>query len=102
MTKYQKFLIYKIYYIDNPEECYIGSTINFSRRKSQHKKNVNNRSSKMYKYPLYQYIRALGGFDKFNIEIVEYYPCKTKQEGLLREKELILLNNSKLNSIKPI
>jgi len=102
MSKYDKFVIYKIYLKENPEECYIGSTINFSRRKSQHKKNINNRVSKKYHYPLYQYIRALGGFDKFDIDIVENFPCQTKQEGLNREKVLIDIHKAKLNSIKPI
>jgi hypothetical protein len=36
------------------------------------------------------------------MEKVEDYPCKTKQEGLKREKELIDLYKAKLNIIKPI
>jgi predicted GIY-YIG superfamily endonuclease len=101
-NKYNKFVIYKIYQNDDPNMLYIGSTINFNRRKSQHKKNTLNRCSKHYKQPLYQYIRGLGGFDKFTMEKVEDYPCKTKQEGLKREKELIDLYKAKLNIIKPI
>ena len=102
MEKYDNFVIYKISQIDDPEICYIGSTTCFSRRKSQHKKNTNNRVSKKYKYPLYQYIRSLGGIQNFKFEIIEKYPCKTKQEGLQREKELINLHKSKLNINKPI
>ncbi|NBV41736.1 hypothetical protein EBR96_03080, partial [bacterium] len=81
---------------------YIGSTTNFSARKSSHKKNTNNKVSKKYNYPLYQYIRGCGGFKEFNIEIVEKYPCNSKIDGLRREKELIELYNAKLNSIAPI
>jgi predicted GIY-YIG superfamily endonuclease len=102
MSKYDKFVIYKIYQPEFPELLYIGSTTNFSSRKSNHKKYCHNRVSKKYHYPIYQYIRSCGGIEKFNIEIVEKYPCKTKMEGLQREKELIIFHNAKLNTNKPI
>jgi predicted GIY-YIG superfamily endonuclease len=102
MNKYDNFVIYKIYQTEFPDILYIGSTTNFSNRKSSHKKNCNNRVSKKYHYPIYQYIRNCGGFEQFKIEIVEKFPCKTKNEGLLKEKELIKFYNAKLNTIKPI
>jgi hypothetical protein len=102
MSDYRKFSIYKIYLIKDPSICYIGSTINFTRRKSQHKKNCTNRCSKKYKYPLYQFIRSMNGWDNFKIEILEKYPCNTKQEGLQREKELIEFHQAKINVNKPI
>lgn len=101
-NKYEKFVIYKIQPIDKIGECYIGSTINFSRRKSQHKKNTTNRKSKMYSYPLYQYIRTLGGFDKMTMEIIDKFPCKSKKEGLIRERELITINKAGININNPI
>lgn len=102
MSKYDKFVIYKIYQPEFPELIYIGSTTNFSSRKSNHKKSCKNRVSKKYHYPIYQYIRNCGGFENFNIEIVEKYPCKTKCEGLQREKELIEIYKAKLNTNCPI
>ena len=101
-NKYKNFCIYKIYQKEFPEIIYIGSTINFSQRKSNHKKNCHNKVSKKYKYPLYQYIRNCGGINEFIFEIIEKYPCNTKVEGLLREKELIEFHKAKLNSINPI
>jgi hypothetical protein len=98
-NKYDNFVIYKIYQKDDPNMFYIGSTTNLSGRKSSHKKAVTNRSSKKYNYPLYQYIRALGGWDKFTFELFEKYPCQTKGDGLLREKELIRDLGAKLNKI---
>lgn len=95
--RYKDFVIYKIYQKDDPEIFYIGSTLNFKRRKSQHIKNITNRRSRKYKYPVYKYIRELGGIDNFDFEIVEKYPCNSKGEGLLREKEWI--KNAKLNVI---
>lgn len=98
-NKYNKFCIYKIYQQSNPDIIYIGSTTDFNRRKSNHKKNCSNRVSKKYRYPLYQYIRACGGWENFTIEKVEDYPCKSRGEGVLREKELIKIYDAKLNVI---
>ena len=101
-NKYNNFVIYKIYPIANPEMLYIGSTTNFSRRKSQHKKNTYNRVSKKYNYPLYQFIRALGGWDVMKMEVLSKFPCKTKKEGLTKEKELIDFHGANINVNKPI
>jgi hypothetical protein len=102
MTDYDKFVIYKIYHPENPEIFYIGSTKKFLTRKFNHKKNCRNKVSKKYNYPLYQYIRALGGWEKFNMEIYEKYPCKTKGEGLQKEQEIIDLLKPKLNCMNAI
>ena len=96
---YNNFVIYKIYQPENPEIFYIGSTKNFSSRKSNHRKYCHNKVSKKYKYPLYQYIIACGGIDNFNIEIYEKYPCKTRGEGLLKEQQVIDLLKPQLNSM---
>lgn len=100
MSEYDNFVIYKIYQEDSPEIFYIGSTNNFSSRKSSHKKYCINKVSKKYKYPLYQYIRALGGWEKFNMVVILEYPCKTKGEGLQKEQEMIDLLKPNLNAIK--
>ena len=101
--KYRNFVIYKIYPIDSQNDfLYIGSTTNFSSRKSKHKKNTYNRSSKAYRYPIYQFIRAIGGWDKMVCEILEKYPCGDKKTGLMREKELILFYHANLNINNPI
>lgn len=102
MSKYNNFVIYKIYQPNSPEIFYIGSTNNFSSRKSNHKKNCTNRVSKKYHYPLYQYMRGLGGFNTFNMDIYLKYPCKNKIEGLQKEQEIIDILKPKLNSMKAI
>ena len=101
-NKYERFVIYKIYQPEIPEMIYVGGTTNFSQRKSNHKKNTTNRVSKKYHYPLYQYIRNCGGFDKFTIEIVEKCPCKTKMDTLRKEQEIIDFLKPQLNTIKAI
>lgn len=101
-NKYQKFIIYKISQKNDPTMVYIGSSINFKRRKAQHIKNTKNRRSKSYNYPLYQYIRNSGGWDNFDINIYQEFPCDNKIDGLTKEKEIIELLKSPLNTISPI
>jgi hypothetical protein len=104
MTQYNKFVIYKIFQEEFPDIFYIGSTANFSQRKSNHKKNHNNKSSKKYNYPLYQYIRKTGGWinGKWNMIVYEEYPCEDKKQGLTKEQEIIDLLKPKLNCNKSI
>jgi predicted GIY-YIG superfamily endonuclease len=101
-NKYKNFVIYKIFQTINPDIIYIGSTTNFNQRKAQHKKNIKNKVSKKYKYPLYQYIRTIGCWEDFTMEILLKYPCETKQEGLKKEKEMIEQHKAQLNNMKPI
>jgi predicted GIY-YIG superfamily endonuclease len=96
------YYIYKIYPKDDITMLYIGSTNNFSRRKSQHKKNITNKVSKKYKTPLYVFIRSLGGWDNFNCEIVIKKEFVSKEEMLETEKYYITELNAKLNINKPI
>jgi hypothetical protein len=44
----------------------------------------------------------MNGWNEFIMEIIEIYPCNTKEEGLEREKELISIHNAKINVNKPI
>ena len=83
---YSKSLIYKICPIDKKiEECYIGSTTSFSRRKYDHKSSCNNIQNKAYSKPLYKHIRENGGWDAFEMVLIEYYPCGSSLE--LRQRE---------------
>ena len=74
-----KYYIYKIIGKNNNEEFYIGSTNNFSARKSHHKKNVNNKVGKKYWCKLYQYIRANGNWENFEMVILEAGTCENKE-----------------------
>lgn len=82
----------------NIHERYIGSTTNFSRRRSQHKKNTNNRRGKLYRTKLYRFIRQFGGWDCFDMEIIEVYPCDNLMEGKSKEQYHIDLHIPLLNS----
>jgi len=95
-------IIYKIYQTELPDLIYIGSTNNFSRRKSNHKKNCTNRVSKKYNYPIYQYIRGCGGWSKFNMEIIDKFESDNKNSFLEKEQHYIDLLEPKLNSMRAI
>jgi predicted GIY-YIG superfamily endonuclease len=86
----------------NDTNLYIGSTTCFNRRKAQHKKAVTNKRGGTYYCILYRYIRKCGGWDNFIMEKVLDYPCETKHEGLLKEKEYIIKHESTLNSVMPV
>ena len=77
--------IYQIYCKDeNISDCYIGSTVNFSRRKRSHKSDCCNEQRHTYNVPVYKFIRENGGFDNWEFKILnqmEYYPeLRFKQE----------------------
>lgn len=86
----------------NDTNLYIGSTVNFNRRKFQHKKASTNKKGGTYYSILYRYIRKCGGWDNFVMEKILDFPCETKQEGLLKEKEYIIKYKATLNSIMPV
>jgi len=96
MVNYNKALIYKIVPKDNNDYCYIGSTCNFIKRKSQHKGACNKSNNKDYNIPLYKHIRDNGGWNEYDMILVEYYPCETKLELHKRERECKIEHNDNL------
>jgi hypothetical protein len=101
MPDYSKTVIYKIFCKDsNITEQYIGHTTDFNERKRRHKSNCNNENDNKYNLKVYQYIREKGGFENFEIVIIENYPCNNKKEALEREgywiKELKVSLNTEI------
>jgi group I intron endonuclease len=94
-----KYYIYKIVNKNNKEEFYIGSTNNFSSRKCKHKKSVCNKTSKKYWCKLYQYIRANGGWESFEMSVLEAGTCEGKEYIKQKEQEYINKLKPTLNSI---
>lgn len=84
---YSKTLMYKIVCNDiNVTDMYVGHTTDFTRRKSEHKSVCNNPNSKYHNYNVYQFIRANGGWDNWEIVLIEYYPCNDSLEATQRER----------------
>jgi predicted GIY-YIG superfamily endonuclease len=78
---YSKTSIYKICCNDaNITDIYIGHTTNFNNRKKDHKKDCNNDKMKNYNF-----IRENGGWNNWNMIIIENYQCNNIKEATIRE-----------------
>jgi hypothetical protein len=101
-TDYSKTIIYKIVCKDlNINDCYVGHTTNFIKRKADHKSNCNNINSKKYNFYVYQYIRDNGGWDNFTMIEIEKYPCNDKREAEAQERYFLEQLGATLNSFIP-
>ena len=98
---YSKSLIYKLC-CKNPEikEIYVGSTTNFIKRKYQHKSDCYNKNRNHYNHYKYQFIRNNGGFDNWDMVLIENYPCDNKRELEKKERYFMELLNATLNTKK--
>jgi len=95
---YLNTIIYKIICKDsNITNTYVGLTIDFKERKRQHTKNCIN----FKKGKLYDFIRNNGGWDNWEMLVVENYSCLTRKEAGLREKYWYETLNANLNKNYP-
>jgi hypothetical protein len=81
---YSKSVIYKIQAIHDDNLLYIGSTTDFTRRKSEHKKRC-----KKSKQKVYVMIRENGGWNCFNMIVVKEFPCENKRQ-LEQEEDCVM------------
>jgi len=99
---YSKTIMYKIVCNDlNVKECYVGHTINMTKRKCSHKSRCNNMKDKSYNRKIYQIIRENGGWDNWNMLLVEEFPCKDKYQACKREREVYEELEAKMNTLRP-
>jgi len=96
---YSNTYIYKFVSKDSSiKNCYVGHTVNFSVRKRHHK-------SDYIKYPgrrLYKFISENGGWDNWDMIIIETINCKNNSEAKLREEYWIKELNAHLNMNKSV
>jgi hypothetical protein len=92
---YSKGLIYKLQHNTINDLVYIGSTINFTRRKHCHKSSCNNENDNTLKYTT---MRANGGWDSFRMVVVKLYPCNSKRELDVEEERYRVELQASLNS----
>ena len=96
----KRICVYHIIEKQTNASCYVGSSKSFTDRKAQHRYDVANGSS----CPIHKYIRDRGGFDSFEIKILEEFDDITQENLYLKEKEYIQqlnpLCNKTLNVIK--
>lgn len=79
-------------------EEYIGSTTNFNKRKNKHKSNCCNEKDKEYNILKNVFIRENGGWDNWDMIMIEEYSCENKRQLEMKEEQIRVERNSKLNS----
>jgi hypothetical protein len=100
---YGNTIIYKIVCKDlNITDCYVGHTTDLVKRKNQHKGRCNNPNEKHYHVKVYQFIRNNGGWDNFDLILIEKYPCEDVNEAKKRERYWIEHLKSALNMTIPL
>ena len=87
VANYKNGKIYKIEHLEKPELIYIGSTTQFNRRKSNHKRICNNQPDSQFNFKLYEMMRLNGGWDAFKMMIIKEFPCNNKTELLIEEEK---------------
>jgi predicted GIY-YIG superfamily endonuclease len=96
-------IIYKIQHKENKELIYIGSTIDFKRRQREHKLKCKEQINFKRPSHLYKIINLNGGWDAFEMEIIESFFCNNgKKELLTKELYYIVKFNCIMNKNKPI
>ena len=100
---YNQTCIYKLVHFDdlNDENIYVGHTTNMTKRKWEHKHSCCNPNNKEYNQKKYQFIRENGGWDKWQMILVEKYSCKCSAEAKARERYWIKELKATLNTIEP-
>jgi hypothetical protein len=84
---YAKNFNYKIVCKDlSITDSYAGASTNWPKRKNSHKSNCHNEKSKEYNKKIYTFIRDHGGWENWEMILIEYFPCKTQLESAQRER----------------
>ena len=104
---YSNTHFYKIVCKDlNIKDCYVGHTANFKNRKSAHKTSHYNSFGKSYnnhvnnKY-LYKFIKENGGWDNWDMTLIETLNCENEMMAKKKEREYIEKLNATLNTARP-
>ena len=102
MTNYDNSVIYKICCKDEAiTDVYVGSTVNARNRKHTHKSTCNNKKSENHNAVVYRYIRDYGGWENWQFVLLEKFPCKDRQELIIRERYWYEMLGAKLNVYYP-
>jgi hypothetical protein len=98
MPNYSNTVIYKICCRDvNVPEIYIGSTCNFINRRRQHKGACIYDNNKAHNFKVYEFIRNHGGWDNWEMVMIEERSVETKLQKDRLEREWIEKLKSSLN-----
>ena len=102
VSDYSTTVIYKIT-CKNPNitDKYVGHTIDFVRRRKEHKAATVSEQCVYYNSKLYKFIRDNGGWNNWKMEIIAFYECNNLHEARQKEQEHYIELNASLNSVEP-
>jgi hypothetical protein len=99
---YSKSIIYKIVCKDTSiTECYVGSTTNLTKRRYTHKFRCNTETDRGYNIYVYKFIREMGGWNNWDMVMIEEYACDNKMKLCKQERYWIETLKASLNSHNP-
>ncbi len=99
---YDNSCIYKLCCNDlTITELYVGSTTNFTKRKSQHKSDCYNINRKSYNHKVYQFIRDNGNWDNWSMILIKKVKVNDIYELHREERKYIEQLNATLNYYIP-
>lgn len=84
------------------KDCYVGHTTNFVKRKYQHKNLCHNQNNRLYNSFKYQFIRDNGGWDNWEMVLINTESCENSIEAVKKEREYIEELQATLNKVRPI
>jgi len=107
MTKkeinYDNTYFYRIVCKDlNILDCYVGHTTNFIKRKANHKSICNNENHKHYNFRIYKFIRDNGGWDNWDMVMIEQIKCDNLLEACKIERNYLEEYKANLNVQLPM
>jgi hypothetical protein len=85
----------------NITDIYVGHTTDFRKRKSQHKDHCCNEQAEHHHYKCYEFIREHGGWDNWDMILIETRPCNDELEAKKIEREHIEQLQATLNRCIP-
>ncbi len=95
-------IVYKIHSLNKAiTEIYVGSTKDFAKRESSHKHATTNPESDNYSRRVYEYIRANGGWEHFQMDQIETMEFEDVRELRIREGYWIRELKASLNCCIP-
>lgn len=86
---FSQSVIYHIRSIETKQVIYVGSTTQFTQRKSKHKHSCNTEKHKDFNRPVYCYIRDNGGFNNFEVLPITFLNLENKTQLFIEEQNEI-------------
>lgn len=95
---YSETFFYKIVCKDlNIKNCYVGHTTNFIKRHYNHKRDCCKETQKNYNAYVYKFIRENGGWENWDMILIEKTSCDNLLEACKKERQFIEELKANLN-----